>query len=640
MLFEEGLSLSSSDSHDKHVDHQDKDAFIAKFGALDVALEESLDLANRSDSELSFSNVEIKRQSDMLLSQLLTDSNWVGSLSCPPSLDSSSCRISTRIPSGTVINDQYEIHELLSSGGCGSVYSGYHRGFRRKIAIKTLRFDLLNRPGIKERFEKEARVMVAINHPNVIRIFDVSMFDGNPFLVMDFIEGHNLETSVKNGLSLDFDQLMDLMTDIASALSAVHEQNIIHRDIKPENIMIETDGNPVLMDFGISREEFPNENIAQRITAENISPGTPLYMAPEQIRTPDSITTAVDVYALGLTYYFLITGRDFSDNDYSNIQNDVETHLPQLKNTAESAVNKLSDVILKMLDKECGKRFQNGSEVRAALETCRKLEKPNQTKLFISLCGLGLMSVLSILIASSFSNFEKKSLSANVLPTTSQPSVTSVVTSNNTVDSWHSKPRIFSIVPFDSMGDENSYFSGLIADLLDEKGYELVERRKIDIIIEELNINQTQLVSQATSLKIGKLIGSHIIITGDIARYEKKKYVNVRAFDVETSDILGIAVIEPGQLNIAVDDLMKDINSNLVYRSSVVSYNDKSVELKHGTLYGAAVDMKLRVINIDDDETIALLQISDVQEKAVATILSSSRPISNGMRVEEIKKPR
>ncbi len=642
------LDEDSPSSHAENLDTNnasvDESATIGRLSDLDSLLEHTFSMSGNADSEFAFSRSEIHKHSNLLMWQLLADGDQE-----TPSMDSSPTGAAPAlglsfIPHGMVLNGQYEVRNLISSGGCGKVYKGFHKGFQKPIAIKVLRGNLAARPDLRKRFEKEAGIMASIHHPNVIRIYDVQKFGNHPYLVMDFVDGVNLEEFVAGQRPLTPKQLLDLITKLAEALSVVHLQNIIHRDIKPANIMIAGANEPILMDFGISKETIMENCTRDGLTADNVSLGTPEFMAPEQFSEPGNITSAADIYALGLTFYFLISGTRVSVGGYSKCYRQLKRNELRFRLGNDRVPDGLCKIICKMIDRKPENRFQNGAELEQALKDVRGSKTRIYVQAILITCLAGALGgVISFAVSSNKNSSSKPdhpqaALAGPKLDSSSvvgSPVVVAGSATDEAVD-WYSKPRIFSVIPFDANENENSYFSGQITKILFDNGYELVERKRIDLIINQLEISQTQLVSAATTLRIGKLTGSHIIITGDIAHYEGNKQVNVRAFDVETSDILGMAAIEPDGLTQAVETLLREIRDNLVYRSLVESVDAESLRLKHGRRYGAAIGMQLRVLN-EEDDTIGLVEVSEVGKITTAKMISNTKEIATGMRVEEVK---
>jgi tRNA A-37 threonylcarbamoyl transferase component Bud32 len=202
----------------------------------------------------------------------------------------------------------YILEECIGQGGMARVYRARHEALQREVAVKVL----LDTPGDKtdghERFLREARIAAAIKHPNVVNIFDVGVDNGRPFLVMELLDGSDLDAYMHGGQRLDEKLTMDIIVPIAGALAAVHDAGIVHRDLKPGNIFLARGRNdeiePRLLDFGISKYAADELRLT---SAHGPVLGTPFYMSPEAAMGSE-MTPLSDQYALGVVLYECVTG--------------------------------------------------------------------------------------------------------------------------------------------------------------------------------------------------------------------------------------------------------------------------------------------------------------------------------------------
>ena len=208
---------------------------------------------------------------------------------------------------------RFELREVLGSGGMGSVFLAYDTVLEREVALKRVRPELLVHEDVRTRFDVEARALSAVDHPNLCRLYDVGECDGIPFLVMHREQGETLATRIgrvrtasEGSSSLhmssrdSISEVALIVEKIARALHHAHEAGLVHRDVKPGNIIVRDDGEPVLIDFGLVREE----DTELGLTATGAAPGTRPYMSPEQIRADDQpLDRRTDVYSLGVVLY-------------------------------------------------------------------------------------------------------------------------------------------------------------------------------------------------------------------------------------------------------------------------------------------------------------------------------------------------
>lgn len=208
----------------------------------------------------------------------------------------------------------YEVLELLGTGGMGEVYKARDVRLRRTVALKTLGAWVENNPQARARFTREARAIAALNHPNICDIHDVGEWDGQHFLVIEFVDGETLQHRLARG-PLPVEDLLRIGIQIASGLVAAHRAGIVHGDLKPANVMLTRDGSVKLLDFGIARHSPPSDSLATDATltdtalgADDEFAGTLPYMAPEQLegRPTDGRT---DIFAFGAVLLEMASGR-------------------------------------------------------------------------------------------------------------------------------------------------------------------------------------------------------------------------------------------------------------------------------------------------------------------------------------------
>ena len=201
----------------------------------------------------------------------------------------------------------YKIIELLGTGGMGSVYKAIQLSMEREVAIKILSKRLSMDETYIARFIREARAAGELNHPNIVRVYDVKQDDGIFFFSMELIEGESVHQRVTREGRLEPREALDIALQVAMALEHAHSKGIIHRDVKPENIMLDKDGTVKLADLGLAKRSFIPEDSAA--TVEGHIMGSPHYMSPEQVTDTASVDYRSDVYSLGASLYFMVTGE-------------------------------------------------------------------------------------------------------------------------------------------------------------------------------------------------------------------------------------------------------------------------------------------------------------------------------------------
>lgn len=200
----------------------------------------------------------------------------------------------------------FEFLEVIGQGGMGTVYRAIQRSLGRTVALKMLRKDLSENPEFQERFEREARMMADLVHPNLVAIYDYGDREGRQYLVMEFIEGLNLQQLMQTGKYTTEDALR-LIPQICNAVHHLHTKGHVHRDLKPANILIDKEGTVKVADFGLAKVPGDREDFT--LTREEIGMGTPYYVAPEQRADARNSTPKSDIFSLGVIFHEMLTGQ-------------------------------------------------------------------------------------------------------------------------------------------------------------------------------------------------------------------------------------------------------------------------------------------------------------------------------------------
>jgi len=291
--------------------------------------------------------------------------------------------ISSGLGSGSLILEEqglqkpmlgrYEIQEELAKGGMGVVYIGKDPKLSRVVAIKTLalsqEFEGARLMEVKERFFREAKTAARLNHPNIVTIYDVGEEQDLAYIAMDYMQGEDLSAYCDADKLLPVEEVIDIMMQVAEALEYAHSQRIVHRDIKPANIIYDREnGVAKVTDFGVACL------VDARTTKTGIVLGTPSYMSPEQLASKN-LDIRSDLFSLGVTFYELLTGElPFEDDSIAGLINKIANKKHRdVRKIRPDLPPCVSEVTNKALRKDVKKRFQNGTQMAAALQAC--LEK-------------------------------------------------------------------------------------------------------------------------------------------------------------------------------------------------------------------------------------------------------------------------
>jgi serine/threonine protein kinase len=250
---------------------------------------------------------------------------------------------------------QLEITHLVGRGGMGAIYHARQTSLDRDVALKLIAQEVCSEPAFLERFEREAKTLAKLSHPNIVTIFDYGRTsDGRAYLILEYVDGINLREAMSSR-SVGSDEALDIVSTICGALEYAHSKGVIHRDIKPENILIGEDGTLKVADFGIAKiidDAVP----VPTLTATRQVLGTLHYLAPEQIEAPDQVDHRVDLYALGVIFYELLTGQ-----------------MPLGRYEPPSSVygrsdQRLDNIVLKTLSRKPQQRYQSAAELRTDIQ--------------------------------------------------------------------------------------------------------------------------------------------------------------------------------------------------------------------------------------------------------------------------------
>ena len=202
----------------------------------------------------------------------------------------------------------YRVTGFIASGGMGDVYRGIQESLDRPVAIKILAPRLSAHTDFRERFEREARVAARLDHPNAVHILDFGSVGTTYYMVLELIDGDNLREVLRQhreeGRRLPLERTVDIVKQVGAALTAAHALGFIHRDVKPGNVLLRSDGEPVLTDFGVVKDLASTD-----LTSPGMMLGVPQYKAPEEFNDVDSVGPASDQYALAVMTYEMLTGR-------------------------------------------------------------------------------------------------------------------------------------------------------------------------------------------------------------------------------------------------------------------------------------------------------------------------------------------
>ncbi len=271
------------------------------------------------------------------------------------------------IPIMEKIGDKYEVIRFIGKGGFSKVFLVRDKILDRKCALKVLSPEVMNDSEMLERFKREAKIYATLEHPNIVPIYEVGIYNNIAYIVMKFIEGKTLKAIIKERNKLRFEDIAEISLDILSAIQYMHNKGVIHRDIKPANIIIEkSTGKAILADFGLAKKTGDSGNLTR--SGEML--GTPYYVSPEQAKG-ENLSSASDIYSFGITLFEMATGKVpfIGDTPLQILWKHVRDPLPSPTKYNPRIPLFLERIILKATDKRPKNRY------KSALNMAKDLKK-------------------------------------------------------------------------------------------------------------------------------------------------------------------------------------------------------------------------------------------------------------------------
>src|SRR6266496_2902971 len=450
----------------------------------------------------------------------------------------------------------YRVLEVIGAGGMGMVYKAEDLKLGRSVAVKFLPEDLAGDPVALQRFEREAQTASALNHPNICTIYEIEEHEGQPFIVMELLQGDTLRgrTSGSEFEPLPLAQVFDIAVQVCGALQAAHDKRIVHRDIKPANIFLTTQGTVKILDFGLAKlvasEETGGNDPAEAsqnnhdrpsvqsvrehakidalLTLPGITAGTAGYMSPEQVRK-EKLDARTDLFSFGLVLYEMAAGRRAFEGETAAEIHDAILHQPAAPahDTNPNVPSALDAVISKALEKDRERRYQSAAEMREDLARARKQVPPARRRLLIWTAVAALALILVVAGYMSWRHFR-----------TGTPP--------------RSEKLMLAVLPFENLtGDPNKEYlaDGLTEETISQlsrlnpkqlgviartsvMGYKHTEQR-LDQIGRDLSV---QYVLES-SLRGGK---DHMRITAQLIQVKDQSHLWSQDYDYRAQDILSV----------------------------------------------------------------------------------------------------
>jgi eukaryotic-like serine/threonine-protein kinase len=266
----------------------------------------------------------------------------------------------------------YEVLEKLGEGGMGEVWRARDERLNRSVAIKILPAEVAGDPARRQRFEQEARSLAALNHPNIVSVYDIGQNNGQSYIVSELVDGEPLRAVIERGPP-GLRRLLDIATQMAEGIAAAHALGIVHRDLKPENIMVSRDGRVKVLDFGLAKHSAPaagEEGATIAMSHPGMVLGTVGYMSPEQVRG-EAVDARSDIFSFGCVLYELAAGRRaFDGKSAADVMSAILREEPAELDGGQAALPPVVDAIVRRcLEKQPARRFQSAADLAFALRS-------------------------------------------------------------------------------------------------------------------------------------------------------------------------------------------------------------------------------------------------------------------------------
>ena len=482
---------------------------------------------------------------------LVTGGSSGGGAAAPPAYEA--------LRPGSRLGSRYSILSVLGEGGMGAVYKAQDLGLQRTVALKVIRPALATKAAVLERFKREILLASKISHKNVVRIHDLGEIGDLKFISMAYVEGTNLEALIQREGPLPADRAVPLVRQIAEALQAAHDAGVVHRDLKPQNILIDTERNAYIADFGISR----SLEHGGTMTETGALVGTLAYMSPEQARgeTPDHRS---DIYSFGLIVYEMLTGKlPFeADNPLSVLMKRTQQDAPSVRVTRKEIPGWLAEVVKRSLERDPADRYQSMTEVLRDLD---RQKTAVAWRRLVRKRVLGGVAAAAIAVAALGSGYYWVKHRASGAPVAAQAPAAPLVS--------------LAILPFrNASGDPKldwlgSSLAGMLStDVGQSSHVRTVSSDRLRQILDDLHVAASSAMDDATLKRVAEFASAATLVSGQYAQLGGGIRIDATLRDLKSGRTVPLKAEAPGEkeLLLAVGGLAQAIRDGLALSPEIV----------------------------------------------------------------------